>query len=245
MDNVLSNRHYLYILILLPIITFSFPQAFATIDGPPNIDFIQVNPASIDVYCTDPLVSGGTTITGNILEIYDDTYDGLGVDIDLSASDLTCSFGTLNKISTVSLLDSSMYSVRLTVSTSDGDTFYDDDAWDFVQPDSNAAILVLKDLTSEGPTTIQFRDISITHIDDASISVPKLAPSRTGIMTITDHNANANLASKESIVAKIDGIDVPIEENSVNSGFFQTTVSAGADVVLLYYQISFVQQRLT
>ena len=207
------------------------PQAFASIDGPPNIDAVIVNPTSIDVYCTDPIVSSGTTVTGNVLEIYDDTYDGLGVDIDLSESDLTCSFGTLNKISTLSLVDLSTYSVRLTVSTSDGDVFYDDDGWDFVQPNSNAAILVLKELTSEGPLTIKFRDISVTNIGDPSITVPTLYPPKTGTFTIKDHNANANLASKEIIMAQVNGINVPVTETGVNTGIFTKIFTAGATVL--------------
>jgi len=229
MDYILFHRTYACLLVLLFIPVAFTTQAFATIDSPPTIDAVIVNPTSIDVFCTDPAISGGTIITGNVLEIYDGVYDGLGVDIDLSASDLICSFGTVNKISTVSLTDLSNYSIKLTVSTSDGNTFVD--APDFVQPDSNAAILVFKDLTADGPIIIQFRDIGVTNIAEPIISIPALPPLQNVIFTITDHNANANLASKETIIAKINGIDVSLEETGVNTGIFQNTLTAGATVM--------------
>lgn len=225
---------------------FAIPQVFATIDIAPTINLITVNPASIDVYCTNPLVSGGTTITGNVLEIYDVTYDGLGVDIDVSKSNLICDGLTLNKINTISLVDLSNYSVRLTMSTDDsGNTFFDDDSQDFTQPKSNGAILFFSDLTTEGPITIQFRDVSITDVDDPLISIPPLTQYIPGSFSVTDHNANFDLGAKQKIIVKINGVDTQIEETGLNTGIFQSAIIGGDTVFYDPGTLGFARSTIT
>ena len=217
---------YLSVLILLSTITYVVPQAFATIDADASIFIITVNPASIDFLCMDPAVSDGTIITGNVFDIDDSiSFDS----IDISTSGLICDGATLNKISTASLLDNTSYNVRLVVSTNDsGDSTFTDS---FLQPDSNAAILVFKDvIPGPDPITIQFRDISVINGLEPSIDIPTLFSFESGTLTVTDHNANVDLTSKELITVQINGVDVVLEETDVNTGIFTFTVNAGDSV---------------
>ena len=115
-----------------------FSPAFATIDVPASIDSITVNLESIDVVCTDPVVSGGTLITGNVFDIDDDI--GFG-SIDVTTSGLICDGLTTNNIDTSILTDSTLYNVQLTVSTDDSSDSIDTDS--FTQPSNDAPIITL------------------------------------------------------------------------------------------------------
>jgi hypothetical protein len=218
------NTNHFSILFLLFFVVFTAPQAFATIDADVTIPSIIVNPASIDLSCTNPILSGGTIVTGNVIDIDDSIlFDS----IDITKSGLVCNGFSLNKISTGALTDLTTYYVRLTVSTDDSSDSIVTDS--FVQPKSNAAILVLDDIGA-GPITIQFRDILVTEGIEPKIDMPPLFPFETGTLTITDHNANADLSKKEQISIQLNGLETTIDEASENAGTFQHLFVAGDSV---------------
>ena len=208
------------------LITITTPQAFAgvpipSIDTDVTIDFITVNPSSIEIFCTAPIVSGAI-ITGNVLEIDDSV---LFESVDISTPDLVCDSFTQNIINTASLTDLVNYNLRLSVST---DIPSDSVATDsFVQPHS--AILVLDDVPA-GSYTIQFRDISVIDGLDPSVDVPALFPNEIGTLIVTDHTANVDLQNIENIRIQINGVETVLSETDINTGIFQGPITAGASV---------------
>ncbi|HXV66764.1 MAG TPA: hypothetical protein VD731_06040 [Nitrosopumilaceae archaeon] len=219
-----KNLSIFFLIIFL--ITITSPQAFAgvppSIDTDVTIDFITVNPSSIEIFCTDPMLSGGATITGNVLEIDDSVlFDS----VDISTPGLVCDSFTQNIISTASLIDLVNYNLRLTVST---DIPADSVVMDsFVQPHS--AILVLDDVPA-GSYTIQFRDISVIDGLDPSVDVPVLFPNEIGTLTVTDHTANVDLQNIETIRVKINEVETILSETDVNTGMFQGPIPGGSSV---------------
>jgi len=223
-----QHTKYLSVLVLLFFsVTFIFPQAFAGV--PPaivtdvTIDSINAFQASIEIFCTDPTLSGGASITGNVLDI-DDSILFDSIDITKS-NELFCDSFTPNSINTASLTDRTTYYVRLTVSTDVPADSIDTDS--FVQP--FAGKLVLND-RPPGSYEINFRDILVTDGIEPSINIPDLFSFESGTLTVTDHNANIDLTKKEIITIQINGVDVNLEETGDNTGIFTFTVNAGDSV---------------
>ena len=161
-----------------------FSPAFATIDVPASIDSITVNLESIDVVCTDPVVSGETLITGNVFDIDDDI--GFG-SIDVTTSGLICDGLTTNNIDTSILTDSTLYNVQLTVSTDDSSDSIDTDS--FTQPSNDAPIITL--LGDAAVSIIQssgYVDAGATAFDtedgDLTTSIITVNPVNTGVVGV-------------------------------------------------------------